>query len=266
MVFGKNGQVSKSLSMLLTDAQFTSSLETPFTEPQKVIALLEESRPSLVINAAAYTAVDKAETERDLAFQINATTPGAIADWCAKNKSTLIHFSTDYVFDGTGEKPWVETDLPNPVNWYGQTKLAGEQLIQKSGCTYYIFRISWVYCEWGTNFRNTIRRLACERKELKIVNDQWGSPTHAGDVARLVAKLVNTNFLLSPGIYHLRFGPYITWYDFALQIIEEARQEALPAIVEKVLGIPSEEFPTPARRPKNSRMDTHFAEELRQLT
>lgn len=260
VVFGKNGQVAKSLSALLPDAHFFSSLEAPFTEPQKILDILEANKPTIVINAAAYTAVDKAETERDLAMQINATTPGVIAQWCAKNKSTLIHFSTDYVFDGTGEKPWVETDTPNPINWYGHTKYEGEKLIQASGCISYIFRIAWVYCEWGTNFRNTIRRLACERKELKIVNDQWGSPTHAMDVARAVSellkKIIKATDAPQAGLYHLRFAPYCTWYDFAKEIINAARLEGLPIIVESILPIPSDAFPTPARRPKNSRLGT----------
>jgi dTDP-4-dehydrorhamnose reductase len=269
LVFGKNGQVAKSLSAFLPDAHFFSSIEAPFTQPQKILDTLDANKPTVVINAAAYTAVDKAETERDLALQINATTPGVIANWCAKNQATLIHFSTDYVFDGTGEKPWVETDTPNPINWYGQTKYEGEKLIQASGCSSYIFRIAWVYCEWGTNFRNTIRRLACERKELKIVNDQWGSPTHAMDVARTVSKLLNASQIKEtaprPGLYHLRFAPYCTWYDFAKQIIEEARNEGLPVVVEKVLPISSEAFPTPARRPKNSRLETLSPNLLSQL-
>ena len=259
LVFGKNGQVAKSLSAFLPDAHFFSSLEAPFTEPQKILDILDANKPTIVINAAAYTAVDKAETERDLAMQINATTPGVIAKWCAKNQATLIHFSTDYVFDGTGEKPWVETDTPNPINWYGQTKFEGEKLIQASGCISYIFRIAWVYCEWGTNFRNTIRRLACERKELKIVNDQWGSPTHAMDVARAVSELVSmltTTQAPTPGIYHLRFAPYCTWYDFAKTLIEQARKEGLPIVLDTLLPIPSEGYQTPARRPKNSRLDT----------
>ena len=262
LVFGKNGQVAKSLSSLVPDARFLSSLEAPFTEPQKVLDLLNSHQPKIVINAAAYTFVDKAETERELSMQINATTPGQIAKWCAQNNATLIHFSTDYVFDGSGEKPWVETDIPNPINWYGTTKLEGEKLIQASGCISYIFRIAWVYCEWGTNFRNTIRRLACERKELKIVNDQWGSPTHAMDVARTVAELLKSmqqsKDIIPPGLFHLRFAPYCTWFDFAIKIIDEAHKEGLPVVVAKVLPILSEEFPTPARRPKNSRLDTIY--------
>lgn len=262
LVFGKNGQVAKSLSALMPEALYFSSVEAPFTEPQKVLELLKTHQPKTVINAAAYTAVDKAESERDLALQINATTPGLIAKWCAQNNATLIHFSTDYVFDGTGTKPWVETDTPNPINWYGHTKWEGEKLIQAAGATSYIFRIAWVYCEWGINFRNTIRRLACERKELKIVNDQWGSPTHAMDVANEVCewlKKIKLNINApAPGVYHLCFSPYCTWYDFAQEIVKDAKLEGLPVVVETLLPISSEEYPTPARRPKNSRLGSVY--------
>lgn len=258
LVFGKNGQVARALATYLPDAIYLSSEQTPFTEPQKILLALDQHRPTFVINAAAYTAVDKAESEKELALQVNATAPGVIADWCKKNAATLIHFSTDYVFDGSGEKPWVETDTPSPINWYGHTKLEGEKKIQASGCSYYIFRISWVYSDWGHNFANTIRRLACEKKELKIVNDQWGAPTHALDVGKTVVELVQ-NILAKqvtpkPGLYHLCFEPYCTWYDFALKIIADARQKGLPVIVEKVIPIATEDYPTPARRPNNSRL------------
>lgn len=262
LVLGKNGQIAKSLSQLRPDFTYLSSAEAPFQKPDMVLGHLDVYRPNLVINAAAYTAVDKAEEERDLALQINATTPGLIAQWCAKNKATLVHFSTDYVFDGSGEKPWVETDQPNPINWYGQTKWDGEKQIQLSGCTHYIFRISWVYSEWGHNFRNTIRRLACEKKELRIVNDQWGAPTRATDVATSSVQLVQAFLMgdatISPGIYHLRYSPYMTWYDFALQIIADLKKEKRSCVVEKILPISSQEFPTPALRPANSRLGTLF--------
>lgn len=252
--------MARALAAYLPDAIYLSSEQTPFTETQKILKALDQHRPSFVINAAAYTAVDKAESEKELALQVNATAPGVIAEWCKNNAATLIHFSTDYVFDGSGEKPWVETDTPNPVNWYGHTKLEGEKLVQASGCTYYIFRISWVYSDWGHNFANTIRRLACERKELRIVADQWGAPTHAMDVAKTVVELAqkiqNNLTCPKPGLYHLRFAPYCTWYDFALKIIEEARQKGLPVIVEKVIPITTQDYPTPARRPMNSRLET----------
>jgi dTDP-4-dehydrorhamnose reductase len=266
VVFGKNGQVARALATYRPQDLYFSSIEAPFTDTAKVLALLDTNKPNIVINAAAYTAVDKAESEKDLALQVNATAPGEIARWCQKNKALLIHFSTDYVFDGTGDRPWVETDTPNPINWYGHTKLEGEKQIQASGCEFYIFRISWVYSDWGTNFRNTIRRLACERKELKIVNDQWGSPTHALDVAKTVVALVEKIQVHkerpTAGLYHLRFSPYTTWFDFAKQIVEEAKAEKLPVIVEQMHGIPTAEYPTPARRPRNSRLGSQFVNTL----
>lgn len=260
IVFGKNGQVAQALGRNRPQDLYFSSTEAPFTEPQKVLALLDQHKPTCVINAAAYTAVDKAESERELANQINAHTPGEIARWCKQNNATLIHFSTDYVFDGSGEKPWVETDTPNPLNWYGHTKWRGEQQIQASGCRYFLFRISWVYSDDGHNFAKTIRRLAMEKKELRIVNDQWGSPTAAKDVASVVSplaeKIISGALVPKNGVYHLRFAPFMTWFDFAKMIVEDCKKQGLPVMVEKIIPITSEEFPTPAARPKNSRLST----------
>lgn len=262
VVFGKNGQVAQAFGELSPDWTYLSSQEAPFTDETKVLAHLDRLQPKIIINAAAYTAVDKAESERDLALKINATTPGAIAQWCAQHNTHLIHFSTDYVFNGSGETPWVETDIPDPINWYGHTKWQGDQQILATECSHSIFRISWVYSHHGHNFRNTIRRLACEKKELRVVNDQWGSPTPAPAVAQLLVPqiqllLINqTSF--STGLHHLQLEPYTTWYNFSLQIIDEARKEGLPVTVEKVIGIPTEEYPTPAKRPKNSRLGTIY--------
>lgn len=263
VVLGKHGQVAHAISVLHPEFCFLSSSEAPFTEPQKVLAHLDRLKPKCVINAAAYTAVDKAESERELSLQINAHTPGLMAQWCKTNGVPLIHYSTDYVFDGTGEKPWVESDATAPVNWYGHTKLEGEKQIQESGCEYYIFRVSWIYSDVGHNFAKTIRRLAQEKKELRIVNDQWGSPTKAEDIAKvttaLAEKIITPQARPKPGLYHLRFRPFMTWFDFANEIIEDARQKGLPVVLEKLIPIRSEEFPTPAQRPKNSRLDTLYA-------
>ncbi len=262
VVFGKNGQVAQALFALQPDFHFLSSADAPFTDPQRVLAHLDRRKPKCVINAAAYTAVDKAESERELSLQINAETPGLIAKWCKENGAMLIHYSTDYVFDGSGEKPWVETDPTSPVNWYGHTKLEGEKEILKTGCDAYIFRVSWIYSDVGHNFAKTIRRLAQEKKELRIVSDQWGAPTKAADIATatvaLTKKLLAKESTPKPGIYHLRFSPFMTWFDFAKEIIEDARQKGLPLVLETLTPITSEDFPTPAKRPKNSRLDTLF--------
>ena len=261
LVFGKVGQVAQALQADLREFQveyFDRDL-VDFLNPEKVIALLEEKKPRLVINASAYTQVDKAETEKDLAMQINAHTPTQIAQWCASHKVPMIHFSTDYVFNGQGEAPWLENMPTDPVNYYGLTKLTGDLGIQNSGCRHFIFRISWVYAPWGHNFPKTILRLAQEREELKIVSDQVGSPTDAREVSYFIKLLLNkdgTDLNLESGVYHLSFKKVMTWFDLANLTIAEARQKNIPLKVKQVLPIPSSAFPTPAKRPLNSRMDT----------
>jgi dTDP-4-dehydrorhamnose reductase len=261
LVFGKNGQVATALRELYQQtkvpAKFIGSDEANFLDTASVVRVLEENHPTIVINAAAYTQVDKAESEKENALTINATTPGEIAKWCKKNDALLVHYSTDYVFDGTGEKPWLETDTPNPVNYYGYSKWQGEKAIQASGCKHYLCRVSWVYSPWGHNFKKTILRLAAEREELKIVADQWGSPTRAEDIAKRTAEFVfkyEQGFAPAFGIHHWRFDDYTTWHQFALDIIAEARAAGTPLKVQSILPIRTEEFPTPARRPKNSRL------------
>jgi dTDP-4-dehydrorhamnose reductase len=262
LVFGKNGQIAQSLLQLSPNLKFLSRVEAPFTEPDQLLTILNSLQPKLVINCAAYTAVDKAEDEKELALKINAHAPGVIAKWCAENNVPLIHYSTDYVFDGSGTKPWVETDTTNPINWYGHTKREGEKLIQNSKCEHYIFRVSWIYSPWGTNFPKTIRRLALERKELRIVDDQWGAPTNALDIARTtlsVAKNIEAKVsLVKSGIYHLRYENYTNWYQFACKIIEQEKVEQKDIVTEKVIPVSSAEFPTPAQRPKNSRLGTAY--------
>jgi len=259
LVFGKNGQVATALREILPGATFIGSDKANFLDPKGVLKTLNEYQPRVVINAAAYTQVDKAESEHDIALTINAKTPGVIAEWCKNHDSLLLHYSTDYVFDGTGEKPWLETDAPNPINFYGLSKWEGEKVIQASGCKHYIFRVSWVYSPWGQNFKKTILRLAQERDELKIVADQWGSPTRAEDIAAETKKVVEmylSGVPLEFGLYHWRFSDYLTWYQFALNIIEEAQTQGTFLKVKSVLPIPTEAFPTPAKRPKNSKLAT----------
>lgn len=261
LVFGNNGQVATALRELYQQtkvpAKFIGSDEANFLDTASVVRTLEENHPTIVINAAAYTQVDKAESEKENALTINATTPGEIAKWCKKNDALLVHYSTDYVFDGTGEKPWLETDTPNPVNYYGYSKWQGEKAIQASGCKHYICRISWIYSPWGHNFKKTILRLAAEREELKIVADQWGSPTRAEDVAKRTAEFVfkyEQGYAPPLGIHHWRFDDYTTWHAFAVKFIEEARTNGQTLKVQRILPIRTEDFPTPALRPKNSRM------------
>lgn len=260
LVFGKNGQVATALSQHFPDTPFLGSDIANFLDPQNILRHLNSIKPRIVINASAYTAVDKAESEREVALQINAATPGVIAKWCKDNDAYLIHYSTDYVFKGDGQEPWTEDAPTDPINWYGATKLKGEQAVLESGCRSYIFRISWVHSPWGNNFPKTILRLAQEREHLNVVNDQWGAPTDARDVAtttaNLVKNLTNGREPATPGIYHLCYEEYQTWYDFAVKIIEKARSDGILVAVKSITPISSEQFPTPAKRPKNSRLGT----------
>lgn len=263
LVFGKNGQVASALQERLPTATFLSSSEANFLQPQDVLKKLNEIKPQIIINASAYTLVDKAEDEKDACLVINAKTPGLIAQWCAQNKASLIHYSTDYVFSGEGTKPWVETDSTEPVNYYGKSKLEGEKAILAQNAESYILRISWVHSPWGTNFPKTILRLAKEREELKIVNDQWGAPTDARDVAQVTVNLteqIQKKSAPKPGIYHLKFSDYITWYEFAKQTVEKAKAAGEDIKVKNILPITSEEFPTKAKRPKNSRLGSLYNE------
>lgn len=259
LVFGKNGQVATALQQILPQASYLGSQDANFLNPDGVIDQLQRLKPKIVINASAYTQVDKAESEKESALTINAKTPGRIAQWCKNNNALLIHYSTDYVFDGSGEKPWLETDSPRPVNYYGLSKWEGEKAIQSSGCDHYIFRVSWVYSPWGQNFKKTILRLAQEREQLKIVADQWGSPTRAEDIALQtlnVIKELDGKDPLKFGVYHWKFSEYTNWYQFAISIVEEAKKAGLRLKVKEIVPISTEEFPTPAKRPKNSRLGT----------
>ncbi|MBL7544840.1 MAG: dTDP-4-dehydrorhamnose reductase [Bdellovibrionaceae bacterium] len=263
LVFGKNGQVAQALQNDLVDgaAEFLSSEEANFLDPQEIVKILNQKRPQMVINASAYTLVDKAESEKSIAFQINATTVGEIAQWCMQNNIPFVHFSTDYVFDGSGMNPLTEATQTNPVNFYGQTKLEGEKLVQKAGGQYYIFRVSWVYAPWGKNFPKTILRLAQEREEISIVNDQFGSPTDAREISAFVKLLISpagNKISLDPGIYHLSFKPYMTWYKMAEMTVKEAQEKGLPVKVKAIHPISTDQFPTPAKRPSNSRLKTQY--------
>lgn len=265
LVFGKNGQVAQALDrdLKVWKNEFLASDVANFMDPKSIISILNDKMPSLVINASAYTAVDKAESEREMAHQINAITVGEIAQWCANSKVPFVHFSTDYVFDGKGTEPLDEDHLTNPVNYYGQTKLDGEELIKKVGGEYYIFRVAWVYAPWGKNFPKTILRLAQEKEEISIVNDQYGSPTDAREISMFVKLLISGDgkkLKLNRGVYHLSFKPFMTWYDLALKTIEEAKKAGHTLKVKKINPITTDRFPTPAKRPANSRLVTRFGE------
>lgn len=214
--------------------------------------------PNVIVNAAAYTAVDKAETDRELAFTVNALASKVLAEEAKHLGAMLVHYSTDYVFNGTGSNAWKETDSVAPVNYYGETKLEGEQLIVASGCNHLIFRTSWVYAARGNNFAKTMLRLAKERQTLNVIADQVGVPTGAELLAD-VAVYALQKALVDPklcGIYHLAPAGETSWHQYATYVIEFARANGESLAVEAINPIATTEFPTPASRPLNSRLDT----------
>jgi dTDP-4-dehydrorhamnose reductase len=267
LLFGKNGQVGwelqRSLSVLgtVTALDFDSADHCgDFANPAGVADTVRALRPDVIVNAAAHTAVDKAESEPEFARALNATAPGAIAQEAARLGAWLVHYSTDYVFDGSGERPWVETDTPAPLNVYGRTKLEGEQLIQQSGARHLILRTSWVYAARGGNFAKTMLRLAQERERLTVIDDQWGAPTGADLLADVTAHALR-HLQRQPqdaGLYHCVAAGETNWHLYAKEVLALSVQ-AQPAIklkANEVAPVPTSSFPTPAARPHNSRLDT----------
>lgn len=261
LVFGRNGQVGSELTRALRaigDVTALGRAELDLTNPDAIRAIIRAAKPDVIVNAAAYTAVDKAESEPELAMQINAVAPGVMAEEALRLGALLVHYSTDYVFDGAKPAAYTESDIPNPLNVYGRTKLAGEQAIQATGAAHYILRTSWVYAAKGANFLNTILRLARERPELRIVNDQTGAPTWARAIADLTARLLAAGIRSkepSYGLYHLTASGAVTWFGFAQAILAEA-QQTLGLVPPRLIPITTTEYPLPARRPANSRLDT----------
>jgi dTDP-4-dehydrorhamnose reductase len=264
LLIGGNGQVGHELTRTLAplgEVIATDRAALDLTDESAIRALVRQLRPGFIVNAAAYTAVDKAESESDLAFAINARAPGVLAQEAAALGAWLIHYSTDYVF--AGDKPqgaYLETDATAPMNVYGRSKLAGEEAIAAVGGAHLILRTSWVYGPHGANFVKTILRLAREREKLSIVADQIGAPTSspliAEATAQLIRQLPDDGEDALGGIYHLQSAGEASWYEFAAAIVERLRG-ADPQTVRcrEVLPIPASAYPTPARRPANSRLD-----------
>ena len=268
LLFGANGQVGHELrrslaslgevvattrSGMLEDG--TSCEIADFDMPQSLPALIERIAPDVVVNAAAYTAVDRAESDRDAAFRANAEAPQRIAEACAARDALLVHYSTDYVFDGTGTRPYREDDTTAPLGVYGETKLAGEQAIQASGARHLIFRTAWVYAAHGHNFMRTMLRLAAERDELRVVADQIGTPTPAALIADVTAMSLARPFERS-GVWHLTATGETTWHGFAEAIFVAAHARGLIARAPRVVPIATADYPTPAKRPAYSVLDT----------
>ena len=265
LLFGKNGQVGWELNRSLLPQGELVALgrdEADFSKPESIRKVVQELKPDIIINAVAYTAVDRAEEEEQLAHSINADTPGVLAETARKMGALLVHYSTDYVFDGSKVEPYVETDEPCPVNAYGRTKLAGELAIQASGCDFLIFRTSWVYAARAHNFMRTILRLAQEREELSIVDDQIGAPTSARLIADATALCLHqvcqekATGDFESGLYHLTAAGETSWYGFAKKIVQIAKGHRLRALkIKKIKPIATSDYPTPAKRPLNSRLE-----------
>ncbi|MEI7430776.1 MAG: dTDP-4-dehydrorhamnose reductase [Betaproteobacteria bacterium] len=267
LLFGKGGQVGWELQRSLAplgqlislDHDSADGLCGDFTDLAGLAETVQRVQPDVIVNAAAYTAVDKAESEHELARTINALAPGVLADEAQKIGAWLMHYSTDYVFDGSGNKPWRETDDTGPLSVYGKTKLEGEQAVARCE-RYLIFRTSWVYAARGANFAKTMLRLASERDQLNVIDDQIGAPTGAELLADVTAHALRSAQAQPElaGLYHLVAGGETSWYGFARFVIETARQmgQSIKVSPDAIMPIPSSAYPLPAPRPNNSRLDT----------
>lgn len=268
LLFGKSGQLGWELQrslaplgeLVVLGSAGEGGLAGDFRDPQAVSATVHAVRPDVVVNAAAYTAVDKAEADVDIARTVNAAAPGAIAAAAQACGALMVHYSTDYVFDGNGTRPWVETDTPAPLSVYGATKLEGERLVARNCARHLILRTSWAYGSRGGNFAKTMLRLAMERDSLSVVADQWGVPTGVDLLADLTAHMVPATLrdASRSGVYHAASAGATTWYLYARFVLQEARAIglSLKAGPDQVQPVATADYRTPARRPLNSRLDT----------
>ncbi|HWT64822.1 MAG TPA: dTDP-4-dehydrorhamnose reductase [Terracidiphilus sp.] len=264
LILGRSGQVGWELQRTLACAGEITALDqgdVDLSAPDSIRSVIQSARPAVIVNAAAYTAVDKAETDAELAKAINTTAPQVLAEEAKRAGSLLVHFSTDYVFDGTKATPYVETDAPNPINVYGRTKLDGDRAIETAGGEHLIFRTSWVFGKRGRNFLLTVLKLAKERPELRFVDDQRGAPTTSECIAQAVAAVlaqvrVGDGFRLDgrSGIYNLTNAGETTWCGFVREIVKQA-EGAFGVGSPNVIPIASSEYPVPAARPANSRLN-----------
>ena len=249
LLTGRNGQVGWELERALAplgEMIATDRSTLDLTSEEQIRSVVRAVKPNVIVNAAAYTAVDKAESEPELAMRINGFAPGVLAEEAKRLGALLVHYSTDYVFDGEKATPYDEDDEPNPINVYGRTKLEGERAVKASGCRHLVLRTSWVYGARGKNFLLTMLRLARERSELRVVDDQVGAPTSSGAIARATAQCLRRN---AQGLYHFAAAGRVSWCGFARAILARARIDT------PVVAIRSEDYPTPARRPRNSCLD-----------
>ena len=268
LLLGANGQVGHELRRALAPlGQLVCTTRTgalgdgsaceiaDFDDPASLPALVARVAPDVVVNAAAYTAVDRAESEREAAFRANAEAPGALAGACAARGALLVHYSTDYVFDGSAQRPWREDDPTAPLGVYGASKLAGEEAVRGSGARHMIFRTAWVYGAHGHNFMRTMLRLGADRDELRVVADQVGTPTPARLIAQATVQALRARPDAS-GLWHLTAAGSTSWHGFAEAIFAGAQARGLLAKAPRVLPITTSEYPTPAHRPAYSCLDT----------
>jgi dTDP-4-dehydrorhamnose reductase len=287
LLTGKNGQLGDDLQHVLArlgDVVATDRQQLDLSRPDEIRQLIREIQPTLIVNAAAYTAVDQAEKDEAAALAINSEAPAIMAEEAKKIGAALVHYSTDYVFDGSGNSPYDENDTPNPISAYGRTKLAGEQAVRDSGVDHLIFRTAWVYSTRGKNFLLTILRLATQREELRIVHDQFGAPTWSREIASATTKALEqicnradakAGWSERGGTYHMTAGGETNWYEFTRAILQEAAQAPDSAewfhtvttgknlLTRRVIPITTAEYPTPARRPaysvlSNSKLNRTF--------
>ena len=254
LITGANGQLGTELRnrsfSLLDDVFYTDVEELDITNFKAICSFIENHDIDTIINCAAYTAVEQAEEDEEKAMKLNCEAVANLANAAERLGCLLVHVSTDYVFDGTADHPYTEEDATNPQSVYGKTKLAGEQAIKESGCIYLIIRTAWLYSGYGHNFVKTISRLASEREEIKVVNDQWGTPTYAGDLAEAIIRIMEQEDLPElEGIYNFTNEGACTWYDFAKEIV------ALSGSACKVLPVSTAEYPSKVKRPAYSVLD-----------
>ena len=284
-LFGSTGQLGCELQISLGDLGRVASVaraDCPLGDPAQVESCLERIAPTLIVNAAAYTAVDQAESEPDAAYAINCSAPEAMARYAERSGALLVHYSTDYVFDGRKVDPYLETDEPGPTSIYGASKLAGELAIRRSGARHLILRTSWVFGVQGQNFLKTMLRLAAAQDELQVVADQHGAPTSALWLARTTAAMLG-RYLANPphsrrsphsphspalGTYHMSAAGVTTWYGYASYVIAQARARgaALRVHPDSIRAVTTDQFPRPARRPANSVLDTHALQSAWDIT
>jgi len=260
LLAGGSGQLAQELQPILLSVGEVIAVDRTrldLSQPESIRQAMADIQPDLVVNAGAYTAVDKAESEPELARAVNGIAPGILAEECEKLGASLIHFSTDYVFDGSKSSAYLETDSTNPLGIYGESKLAGEEAIRKAGNRHIIIRTAWVYGNCGKgNFVKTMLRLGKEREEIRVVADQIGSPSWTADLAAATAHIMPAIGLEDFGTYHYTNSGVCSWYDFAIAIFEEAEKLGFPLKVQRVIPITTVEYPTPAKRPAFSVLST----------